>query len=155
MLISKWQQPNKARYISFSLTHVLALCSSHHLQNTCPSISSHHTPIHLFSTIHPFICFIYPVTIGFWIWDHCFQVPYISTNQLPPTTAVQVVFQHNDNNPRKEDDLECLRNKGKGHGIFQIRIELTYPHFFACLFAFSIYQLNCWCVFSLNDELIL
>lgn len=85
------------------------------------------------ATIHPFICFIYPVTIGFWIWDHCFQVPYISRNQLPPTTAVQVVFQHTDNNPRKEDDLECLRNKGKGHGIFQIRIELTYPHFFCLL----------------------
>lgn len=42
------------------------------------------------------------------------------------------MLQHSDNESRKEDELECPRNEGKAGGIFQMRVELTYPHFF-CL----------------------
>lgn len=72
---------------------------------------------------------IYPLPISIWIWDYCFQVP---TNQSPPAITAIVIFQHNDNHPGKEDELQCPRSKDKAGDIFQMRIELTYLHFF-CL----------------------
>ena len=95
---------------------------------------------------HPALSHVYhlPCSYGLWIWDHSFQIPYISTNQLPPTITVIATFLYSDKTPRKEDDLERLWSKGKARGILQMCTELTYPHFFCLLI----------CIQCLSNELL-
>lgn len=96
-----------------------------------PTTCRTHMCVYNHHTIHPVIYIIYLVPRDIWIWDHCFQAPYTSTNQSPPTITAVGMLQDNDSDPRT-DEFECRRSKGKAGGIFQIPIELTCPHFF-CL----------------------